>query len=119
MNDWLGLDWWRYAWIPALSAGLIWLASTWKSTAESRTARDARLDGRQERELTRLDAENDELRVDRDRGWSLARWWHGHCHEQRHTANNVIMRLGGTHADRMPELPAIEDPIPRRKPPTD
>ena len=53
MADWLGLEWWRHAWVPILSGGLIWLASTWKNASDSRSARDARLDGRQEREIAR------------------------------------------------------------------
>ena len=54
MNEWFGPDAWRWIWIPALSAGLIWLATTWKTTADSRTARDARLDSRQDLSLIHI-----------------------------------------------------------------
>jgi hypothetical protein len=111
MGDWLGLEWWKSVWIPAFAAGSVWLASRWKASSDDRASRDARLDTRQDKELARLDAEAEELREDRDRGWGLARWWWGHCHDQRHLANNRIMRLGGTSEDRLPELPGLEDPI--------
>lgn len=114
MNEWFGPDAWRWIWIPALSAGLIWLATTWKTTADSRTARDARLDSRQDRELARMDAELEEAREYGDRGWGLARWWFGHSHDQRITANGRIVALGGTKDDLLPPLPALEEPIPRQ-----
>lgn len=114
MTEWFGLDWWRWVWGPALAGGLVWLASTWKTTADTRTARDARLDGRQDRELARLGEENEDLRKDRDRGWGLARWWFGNSHDQRIAANSRIIALGGTRDDLLPPLPALEEPIPRQ-----
>lgn len=93
MPDWLGLDWWRYAWAPTLAAGLVWLASTWKSTGETRTARDARLDGRQDKELARLDAEVEDLRRDNERVQDLARAAEQFAHDQRHGYLDVVSAL--------------------------
>jgi hypothetical protein len=84
MPDWLGLEWWRFAWGPALAAGLVWLASTWKTTSDTRGARDARLDTRQDKELARLDAENEELREERDRVYGQALGAIQYAHDQRH-----------------------------------
>jgi hypothetical protein len=116
MPDWLGLEWWRFAWGPVLAAGLVWLASTWKVSAESRASRDLRLDARQDRELARLDAENEELQKDRDRGWDLARWWWSNCHELRHAANHRIMSLGGGANHALPELPGFEQTSSKKPP---
>lgn len=114
MNEWFGPDAWRWIWIPALSAGLIWLATTWKTTADSRTARDARLDSRQDRELVRMDGELEEERERGNRGWGLAHAWFGICHDQRITANGRIVALGGTRDDLLPPLPALEEPLGRQ-----
>jgi hypothetical protein len=84
MPDWLGLDWWRYVWQPALAGGLIWLATTWKTTTDSRGARDARLDTRQDREIARLDAENEDLRSDLQRMQDLANGAVQYAHDRRH-----------------------------------
>jgi hypothetical protein len=84
MHEWFSLEWWRYAWGPALAAGLVWLASTWKTTSDTRGARDARLDSRQEKELARLDAENEELREERDTIREQALGAIQFAHDQRH-----------------------------------
>jgi hypothetical protein len=80
----MGLEWWRYAWGPILAAGLVWLASTWKTTSDTRGARDARLDSRQEREITRLDKDNEELRATVDQVTGLARGAVQYAHDRRH-----------------------------------
>lgn len=121
MAEVLGLEWWRVVWVPALSAGLIWLASAWKTSGESRGARDARLDGRLERENARLDRENDELRADRDRGWDLVRELKDRLHDMRHMANNRIHLawIAGKHGmdppEPLPPIPPLESM--RGKPP--
>lgn len=93
MPEWLGLDWWRYAWGPALAAGLVWLASTWKTTGETRTARDARMDSRQDKELARLDAENEDMRREIEILGERALVAREFAVEQRHGYLDVISAL--------------------------
>ena len=93
MPEALSQDWFRYVWGPLLAGGLVWLASTWKTTADSRTARDARLDTRQEKELSRLDAENEDLRRDLARAEDTARAAEQFAHDQRHGYLDVVSAM--------------------------
>jgi hypothetical protein len=127
MPEWLGLEWVRYAWGPALAGGLIWLSNTWKTTSEARAVQGNRMDVRQEKlfddhaetikdlrselqserertvaERARADAE----RSEKDRWERLCRWWFRKCHQLGHAllsarmgARHVMMK----HGERVPE----------------
>jgi len=74
-------------------------------------ASEAYLD-RLERDVRRLEEENEDLRFDRDRGWNLARWWETKAHELRHELANVLFITHMT--ERMPpRLPGLEEPEPK------
>lgn len=90
MFEWLNLDWWRYSWIPLFTGALVFLATTWKNTSDTRGARDARLDIRQDKELARLAAEAEDARRDRDRNWDALLRVLQHAHEQRHACLNMV-----------------------------
>jgi hypothetical protein len=131
MLEWLGLEWWRQVWQPLLAAGLVWLATVWKNTSDSRTSRDQRLDTRYDKELARADAEAEELRklleksegrrskseVEKDAVWFAARRMEGLCHRYRHDAHNAIMvmsaRAGVPPVDMLPEVPSLQSLLPK------
>jgi hypothetical protein len=138
MPDWLGLEWWRYAWGPVLTGGLVWLATTWKTTTESRGARDQRLDTRQEKWMATLDAEIveqrsvakeeserreraekrcDQCEQEKDRVWFAARRMERVAHDIRHAAHNKLMSMSLASnqpmPDLLPEVPALQSLLPK------
>lgn len=131
MPEWLAPEWWRSVWAPLFSGGLVWLATTWKTTSDSRSAKDARLDTRLDKELARADAEADELRKlltaaearrekserEKDAVWFAARRMEGVAHKYRHDAHNAIMVMSARAAvppvEMLPEVPALQSLLPK------
>lgn len=77
-----------------------------------------KLDRRSEAYLDRLERDNnrqadeaEELRLDRDYGWDLARWWFNEAHRVRYEL--IKTRFDSNIKDAYPLLPPFESVIPR------
>lgn len=125
--EWLTLEWWRLAWIPALALGSAFLAGVWKTRTDARGARDARLDSRMDRDADQARQDIAALRTQRDaaeaeaiRWEGIARWWWRKAHDLAHAiisarwgARTVLERHGEPVPDTWGaavELPPLEQP---------
>ena len=142
MND---QSWWQVVAIPALIAsipGLIKFWQWWGSRSDKKSDREMSREERRDKEMdsrqtvltkqqadwfTDLRAENtvlrkrcDDLDRDRNRGWDLARYWHGRAHEMmrafrnlRHDVTNDRQNMLTTYRNRLPtETEPQWEPIP-------
>lgn len=146
MND---PTWWQVVAIPALIAaipGLIKFWQWWGSREDRKHDREMSREERRDKEMdnrqaalskqqsdwfTDLRAENSVLRTrcveldrDRNRGWDLARYWHGRAHELlrmfrnlRHDVSNERQSLIALYRLRLPtETEPQWEPIPDAAP---
>jgi hypothetical protein len=72
-------------------------------------------------ELQAVKAERDEARRDANRGWDLARWWHGAAHDVlrafrnlRHNALNMQQWINAAVQRHGIEMPQTIEPVPDR-----
>jgi len=78
-------------------------------------ARQATWIARQEQELERARRRIEELEVERDRAWELARAWKARAHELRHEFNNFQQMLMSPRGLRDVAWPKKQEPLPDLK----
>lgn len=133
LTDLASSPWWVVAAgaLPSIVSGL-WVAWRWHSersdrkadgalTREERMVRElelqraalskeqAELFDRLRAELGRVQARNGDLERDCDRGWFLARYWHGRSHELRHAGLNAQTIVVGLCAGEGLPVPTWPD----------
>ena len=127
----LTMDWWRYVWIPILTAVLTWMATRGKTIQESLGARDGSIQTREERLFTRYNAEigrlenlliqrdktEAALRSDRDNKdieIGKFREYSGTLRHQLKDARHKAQRLWArVPKDRLPTEELVWEPIPQ------
>lgn len=140
MTDWLiNSEWWAKVWVPALIAGLTWLAATYKTKTDAGLARGAMLDKQQtdwigvlksevvelKSDVDALDEKLSEMRRDVRRWEAIARAWWRHAHDLSHTlisrsfqARTVLEQHNKPVPDTwnsFPDLPPLEDILDLKK----
>lgn len=129
MLEWLGREWWQYVWIPFLGLAVPLggvLIARMKNREDAESAREAALDGRQERWIITQEHEIKTLRLlvgEKEAKLShqtdVLDWWHQKAHELRHLALNS-RHVADSHAlmngyppylwEEIPILPGRNNP---------